>query len=110
MVDVEADGPIPGLYSMISFGAVIVEPNLNKTFYGELKPISGKWVPEALAVSGFSRAQTMEFDNPSTVMCDFNIWLKENCDKESHPWKCPECLKIWQDSNSTNIEELWGMK
>ena len=81
MVDVEADGPIPGLYSMISFGAVIVEPNLNKTFYGELKPISDKWIPEALAVSGFSRAQTMEFDNPSTVVCNFNIWLKENCDK-----------------------------
>ena len=26
MVDVEADGPIPGDYSMIGFGAVIVEP------------------------------------------------------------------------------------
>jgi hypothetical protein len=32
MVDVEADGPIPGDYSMISFGAIIVEPSLSKTF------------------------------------------------------------------------------
>jgi hypothetical protein len=40
MVDVEADGPIPGDYSMISIGAVIVEPSLEKTFYGKLKPIS----------------------------------------------------------------------
>ena len=26
MVDIESDGPIPGDYSMICFGAVIVEP------------------------------------------------------------------------------------
>lgn len=26
MVDIEADGPIPGDYSMVCFGAVIVEP------------------------------------------------------------------------------------
>ena len=32
MVDIEADGPIPGDYSMICFGAVIVEPSLSLTF------------------------------------------------------------------------------
>jgi len=26
MVDIESDGPIPGDYSMVCFGAVIVEP------------------------------------------------------------------------------------
>jgi len=31
MVDIEADGPIPGDYSMISFGAVVVEPGLERT-------------------------------------------------------------------------------
>ena len=34
MVDIEADGPIPGVYSMISFGAVVVELGLERTFYG----------------------------------------------------------------------------
>jgi hypothetical protein len=48
MVDVESDGPIPGDYSMISFGAIVVEPSLVRTFYGRLKPISDKWIPEAL--------------------------------------------------------------
>ena len=33
MVDVEADGPIPGDYSMISFGAVVVKDGLDQTFY-----------------------------------------------------------------------------
>ena len=32
MVDIEADGPIPGDYSMVSFGAVIVEQALDRTF------------------------------------------------------------------------------
>ena len=29
MVDIEADGPIPGDYSMIAFGAVLVDEKLN---------------------------------------------------------------------------------
>ena len=49
MVDIEADGLIPGDYSMVCFGAVVVEPGLERTFYGELQPISEKFVPEALA-------------------------------------------------------------
>jgi len=61
MVDVESDGPIPGDYSMVSFGAVIVEPLLARTFYGKVRPISEKWIPEALAVSGHSREETMQF-------------------------------------------------
>lgn len=83
MVDVEADGPIPGDYSMICFGAVIVEPALNRTFYGTLKPISEKWIPEALAVSGFSREETLQFDDPADVMARFAGWLKENVKHQS---------------------------
>ena len=76
MVDIESDGPIPGDYSMVSFGAVLVDEKLDKTFYGKLKPISEKWIPEALAVSGFSREETMEFAGAKSVMTDFSEWLK----------------------------------
>jgi hypothetical protein len=79
MVDVESDGPIPGDFSMISFGAVIVEPELNRTFYGQLQPISEKFVPEALAVSGFSREQSLEFEAPATVMRRFQEWIVASC-------------------------------
>jgi hypothetical protein len=75
MVDVESDGPIPGDYSMICFGAVIVDPKLDKTFYGKLRPISGKYVDEALKVSGFTREETLEFDDPEKVMTDFRDWI-----------------------------------
>jgi hypothetical protein len=89
MVDVESDGPIPGDYSMISFGAVVVEldkyngsklnPSTLKTFYGKLKPISEKWDPQALAVSGHSREETLKFSDPVLVMEEFATWLRENC-------------------------------
>jgi hypothetical protein len=78
MVDVESDGPIPGDYSMICFGAVVVRDELDQVYYGRLKPISEKWIPDALAVSGFQRVDTFDFDDPKTVMENFASWVKEN--------------------------------
>ncbi len=75
MVDIESDGPIPGDYSMICFGAVLVEPGLERTFYGQLRPISDKFIPEALAISGFSREQTLTFPEPTEVMNAFADWI-----------------------------------
>ena len=80
MVDIESDGPIPGDYSMICFGAVIVEPGLSRTFYGQLRPISERFIPEALAVSGFSREQTLAFPEPRAVMEEFAAWVKSSSD------------------------------
>lgn len=75
MVDVEADGPIPGDYSMISFGVVVVEPGLTRSYYGRLRPISERFIPEALAVSGHSRDETLTFPEAAVVMRDFRRWL-----------------------------------
>lgn len=76
MIDVEADGPIPGDYSMIALGCVIVEPGLERTFHGQLQPVSERWIPEALAVSGFSREDTLQFDEPAAVMEKFVAWVR----------------------------------
>jgi hypothetical protein len=78
MIDIEADGPIPGDFSMIHLGAVVVEPGLGRTFEGRLRPIVEAWVPEALAVSGFSREQTEQFDDPAEVMKRFAAWIEAN--------------------------------
>jgi hypothetical protein len=57
--DVEADGPIPGPYSMLSLGmAVVGRPELS--FYTEMKPISEEYVPRALGVSGLDRNRLIE--------------------------------------------------
>jgi hypothetical protein len=67
-VDVEADGPIPGPYSMLSLGmAVTGYPDL--TFYSELRPISDDFVPQALAVSGLDRERLLrEAPTPEDAM------------------------------------------
>lgn len=75
MVDVEADGPIPGDYSMIAFGAVLVEPEFMRVFSSRLKPISSNWIPDALAVSGYSREETEAFDEPESEMRRFADWV-----------------------------------
>jgi len=75
MVDIEADGPIPGDYSMIELGAVVVEPGLARSFKAQLRPISEKWIPEALAVSGHTREQTLTFMDPEIALRVFADWL-----------------------------------
>src|ERR1039458_8203403 len=78
VVDVEADGPIPAEFSMVCFGAVIFDDLLDKTFYGRTRPISERFEPEALAVSGFSREQHLAFEEPKTLVKTFAAWLAEH--------------------------------
>jgi exonuclease len=76
MVDIEADGPIPGDFSMVSFGAIVVEPALDRVFSARLRPISERWIPEALAVSGHTREETLGFADPEAEMERFAAWLR----------------------------------
>ena len=82
LVDVEADGPIPGQddYSMVCFGAILFdkERKFDTTFYGETAPISKNWDPEALAISGFSREMHQTFEEPKLVMEKFKTWVLIN--------------------------------
>lgn len=73
--DVEADGPIPGPYSMLSLGmAVVGHPELG--FYTELKPISSEFLPAALAVSGLDRDRLIaEAPPPEIAMKDAAKWV-----------------------------------
>ena len=75
VVDCESDGPIPHKYSLVCFGAVKLDLTLNQTFYGETKPISDLWIPEALAISGFSREEHLKFDDPKETMQKFKDWV-----------------------------------
>lgn len=77
VIDVESDGPVPGPYSMVCFGAVKVDRKLDKTFYGQTWPISPSWDPEALAISGFNREQHMHFPDPMVTFADFYNWIMD---------------------------------
>ncbi|MFC4112338.1 exonuclease [Nonomuraea zeae] len=74
-VDVEADGPIPGPYSMISLG-MAVAGRADLTFYTELRPISDDFVPAALAVSGLDRERLRrEAPAPEQAMAAAARWI-----------------------------------
>jgi hypothetical protein len=86
--DVETDGPIPGPYSMLSFGLVYAgrfdgtnfEPpsSFDTTLYLELKPISECFQPEALRVNGLDRERlVMEGSNPEVAMAKAARWIAE---------------------------------
>lgn len=84
MVDVESDGPVPGLYSMIAFAAVIVnekillaEPEWSTFGPVYIKPISERYQPDALKITGFTREQTLLFDEPSKKIIEFGNWVTE---------------------------------
>lgn len=86
--DIEADGPIPGRYSMSSIGLCVAgtltsdgwapaDPELH-TFYRELKPISEQWDPEAAAVSGLDRDELIRSGaDPARAMRELAEWVNQ---------------------------------
>jgi len=76
-VDIESSGPIPSEYSMLSIGACVVgKPE--EAFYAELKPISEKFVPAALNVSGFNLEKLQrEGQSPEIAMKAFRTWIEK---------------------------------
>lgn len=90
VVDVESDGPAPGLYSMVSFAAVVVTPAADQYFFGRTAPISDRYVPEALAVSGVSRAEHLAFPEPIETMAAFAAWLRQRAGRRR--------LVFWSDN------------
>ena len=74
-VDIEASGPIPGEYSMLSLGACLVG-GVDHTFYAELRPMSDRFVPAALEITGFDlRELSTRGQQPITVMQNLLDWV-----------------------------------
>jgi hypothetical protein len=86
--DIEADGPVPGPYSMLAFGLAVAgrfdakifnaaTPGA-ETFYRELAPISDQSEPDALSVSGLDRGRLIhEGDRPPAAMDAAAAWINE---------------------------------
>lgn len=86
--DVEADGAIPGPYSMLSFGFAVagrfdgqdfeVRDPEAETFYRELRPISEQFDPEALRVGGLDRDRLVrEGQAPGVAMSEAAAWVED---------------------------------
>ena len=86
--DIEADGPIPGPYSMLAFGMAVAGRFDGETFtagdaeaasfYRELKPISDAFEPEALKVAALDRDRLeREGSPPNSAMEAAAAWVRE---------------------------------
>ncbi len=76
-VDIEAAGPIPGEYSMLSIGACVVGKT-NQSFYTEIKPINDHFTEKALEVAGLSLEELkVKGEHPAVVMRRFEQWILE---------------------------------
>lgn len=85
-VDVEADGRVPLVNSMLSLGACVAgafdgrhfrpsDPTLC-TFYAELKPVSDEFDPDALEAAHLDRTRVAaEGEDPATAMARFAAWV-----------------------------------
>ena len=86
--DIESDGPIPGRYSMLSFGLAVAGQFDGEvfapadagaaTFYRELRPIADEHVPDAVRVTGLDRDRLLaEGDDPAGAMAEAADWVRE---------------------------------
>lgn len=84
-VDVETSGPIPDDYDLLSIGMCFVDrPTVN--FYCELKPISNKYDPEALAVTGFNLNNLLSTGLIADVaMSQCSEWIRKNIQDHETP-------------------------
>jgi hypothetical protein len=75
VLDVEADGPCPGLFNMISFGLVSVgEPSLS--FFGEVSPVvDNPGIENARQVCGVTFETQKKYAAPDAVMRRAREWL-----------------------------------
>lgn len=76
-VDVETSGPAPGIHSLLSIGACLVE-DPDTDFYIELKPVTDAATASALAISGFTlEGLRATGAPPAEAMAAFEHWLAE---------------------------------
>jgi DNA polymerase III epsilon subunit-like protein len=75
-VDVEASGPVPGEFSMLSLGACVVGQT-EEQFYVELKPITPGQDAEAMRVNGLDHEELLRRGTePIQAMLAFESWIR----------------------------------
>ena len=85
IVDIEASGPFPGQYALISIGACTLHKP-RKTFYIELQPDSEAFVPQAMEVNKLSLETLLKHGvPPKAAMQKFSNWISQTTPDEAQP-------------------------
>lgn len=82
-VDVETSGDVPGVFSMLSVGAVAIKKDpvmgewlMFSEFYTEMSPLPGaQWKEETVQAHGFSFERARAFSPPEVETVRFCDWL-----------------------------------
>ncbi|MGD8375199.1 MAG: 3'-5' exonuclease [Acidobacteriota bacterium] len=85
-IDIEASGPVPGLFNMVSLGAVPVVRErgrwvpADEDLYLLFRPMNEGFDPEAMAIHGISREE-MESrgEDPGAAMATLREWSLAHC-------------------------------
>lgn len=76
VVDTEANGPCPGLYSMIQIGVILIdEEGLKNTFFAEFYPIGLKWDDNAIKAIGLTRSEIEKYPPADKGILDLYNWI-----------------------------------
>lgn len=82
-VDIEASGPVPGEFSLLTIGACLIEDD-RTTFQAALKPLNRNAIAEAMRVSGLSLDVLDQTGlEPREAMAAFRDWLRRETDGAS---------------------------
>ncbi|NCQ51503.1 exonuclease [archaeon] len=99
IVDIESDGPAPGLYSMVSFAAIKVNYEMKTTFKALVAPISKNFKPDALAISSITRLEHENYPSPEIAIVNFLNWIKKENNGERAIFMSDNLAFDWQFIN-----------
>ena len=73
-IDIECNGPVPGLYDMVSLGAIVVNivdgrPRLGQKFYMEIRPEAPRFDAAAAAIHGLDQNRLHREGLPRAEAC-----------------------------------------
>jgi DNA polymerase III epsilon subunit-like protein len=83
-VDIEANGPVPGLYDMVSLGVVAVAPDkqgllqIGESLYLELAPVAPRFDARAAAIHGLDQERLAAEGLSQRAFCEqLSAWIAE---------------------------------
>lgn len=91
-IDIEASGPVPGLYNLLSLGATVVAPadagrlTLGEEFYVELRPVFAGHRAESNAIHGLDIERlSREGAEPRAAMEALAAFVERTCAAGTEP-------------------------
>lgn len=90
-VDIETNGPVPGLYDMVSLGAVAVYNHqgravMGEKFYIEIRPQAPRFDSKAASIHGLDQNKLHKEGTPRGEACkQLSAWVARNTRPNSQP-------------------------